>query len=475
MESDFIHEPELEFAGGRHIDIKFGQANWGPLDVLRAPSPKHIRLGIVGTPETIERLSLWLERCKGEIPAKDSNRPNLFPPFPGFNSESTFQAELSSDATAHAILTTRDLDAMTKAKAPVITKAVERIAERLHDVAEKSAVDVFVCAPPTSLLEATSSAEEPQTSGHGVPGPPADFHDLLKARCMALRRPIQLILPATYDRSAKQFHPRTRRPRQIQDEATRAWNFHTAIYYKAGWVPWRLVRDPAALTTCFVGVSFYFSLDRRQLGTSVAQVFNERGEGIIVRGAGAQISRDDRQPHLSENDAADLMRKLLDRYRDEHHTYPARVVLHKTSHYSPDELGGFSGMVDELHIDSLDLVVLSETGLRLLRNGAYPPLRGTTIALGPGQHLLYTRGSVDFFATYPGMYVPAPLLLNVTRADQTPRFLCEEILSLTKMNWNNTQFDGAEPITTRAARQVATILKYVVEDSPIATRYSFYM
>ena len=50
-----------------------------------------------------------------------------------------------------------------------------------------------------------------------------------------------------------------------------------------------------------------------------------------------------------------------------------------------------------------------------------------------------------------------------------------EILSLTKMNWNNTQFDGAEPITLRAARQVGSILKYVANDEPVHSRYSFYM
>ena len=41
------------------------------------------------------------------------------------------------------------------------------------------------------------------------------------------------------------------------------------------------MRDAAALTTCFVGISFYRTLDNSRLLTSVAQVFNERGEGVI--------------------------------------------------------------------------------------------------------------------------------------------------------------------------------------------------
>ncbi len=49
----------------------------------------------------------------------------------------------------------------------------------------------------------------------------------------------------------------------------------------------------------------------------------------------------------------------------------------------------------------------------------------------------------------------------------------EEILGLTKMNWNNTQFDGGEPITLRAAKQVGSILKYL--DSEYEPYYRYYM
>jgi len=90
-------------------------------------------------------------------------------------------------------------------------------------------------------------------------------------------------------------------------------------------------------------------------------------------------------------------------------------------------------------------------------------------------NVLYTRGSIEFFATYPGMYVPMPLLFRCENTEQTPRFLAYEILALTKMNWNNTQFDGADPITMRAAEQVRGILKYVGENDPVQTSYRFYM
>ncbi|MFZ1073483.1 MAG: hypothetical protein WAO21_08625 [Verrucomicrobiia bacterium] len=73
--------------------------------------------------------------------------------------------------------------------------------------------------------------------------------------------------------------------------------------------------------------------------------------------------------------------------------------------------------------------------------------------------LLYTRGSVPFFEMYPGMYVPRALEVELAAAEESPRVLAQEILALTKMNWNNTQFDSATPITVNAARQVGGILK----------------
>lgn len=47
----------------------------------------------------------------------------------------------------------------------------------------------------------------------------------------------------------------------LQDEATRAWNLHIALYYKADGTPWRMPRRDSDLSTCYVGVSFYRTTD----------------------------------------------------------------------------------------------------------------------------------------------------------------------------------------------------------------------
>ena len=59
---------------------------------------------------------------------------------------------------------------------------------------------------------------------------------------------------------------------------------------------------------------------------------------------------------------------------------------------------------------ALDLIWITDSeDVRLFRPGAALPLRGTFLHLGPEEHALYTGGSVEFYSTYPGMYVPHPV------------------------------------------------------------------
>jgi hypothetical protein len=79
--------------------------------------------------------------------------------------------------------------------------------------------------------------------------------------------------------------------------------------------------------TCYVGVSFYKSVGGERLMTSVAQIFDERGEGLIVQGGSARFDKDDRSPHLSRDDAQQLLAQGLATYRREHKTVPASFTV----------------------------------------------------------------------------------------------------------------------------------------------------
>ncbi len=150
-------------------------------------------------------------------------------------------------------------------------------------------------------------------------------------------------------------------------------------------------------------------------------------------------------------------------------------MVHKTSKMTDHEIRGFRAAADEHQIDVADLVSVKRSLTRLFRDGTYPPLRGTFLTLQDSTGLLYLRGSVNFFETYPGMYVPRPLEFSVAHAETPLEQLACEMLSLSKLNWNNTQFDGGEPITVRAARRVGDILKCVPEGGAVQPSFRFYM
>lgn len=477
---EHLAEPELEFgAEQRAVDIRFGLASYGPLDGHQDTAPKSINVGIVGTAETVDGIARWLERCQSEIPGKPTRQPYLFPGFPGY--QVAFHGTFNLDARLQRTISARELDAVLKehpAGSQALVNATVELFLSEIDSLDQPVPQVTICAIPWSILKATEgiaddeAEEEEEDSEDGG----WDFHDLLKARALQARRTIQLVLPSTYDeRERRPQKTRRDRFRDTQDEATRAWNFLTALYYKAGGSPWRLVYDRRELTTCYVGVSFYRSLDGQEMYTSTAQVFNERGDGIIVRGGAAHYHQKDRQVHLTSDAAQSLMARSLARYRREHATPPARVVVYKTSSFDDAEREGFRAATQEERISVTELISLRRSDIEFFRSGAYPTLRGTCLYLPNKATVMYTRGSVPFFATYPGLYVPRALACDFRDTEGSAKTLAAELLALTKMNWNNTQFDGAYPICIRAARQVGKILKYIAADKEIEQRYSYYM
>lgn len=485
MKIELLPEPELQFGTNNHIDIRHGLMQYGPLDFEHSLVPERIKVGIVGTQESLEGIESWFERCRTGIPAKNSKQPNLFTNFPGFGSECILKPALTTSAQLQRAIPIREIERLCKIceEKKLICEAVNLYISEFEYLIENSTPDVLLCAIPMELLNAMNEASTAIEEVEDDAGGPArmvpvryDFHHLFKSRAMSLNKVSQLILPPTYDSLKTRVTKTKQKSRSLQDEATRAWNFYVALYYKVGGTPWRIIRAPDHFATCFIGISFYHSLDKKTVQTSMAQVFNQRGDGVVVRGAAAVVSKEDRQPRLSEKDAHDLVLKAIHTFRMEHRHLPARVVIHKTSNYNAAELAGFRHALEELRIEMMDFLSLEHSSTRLFRHEIYPPLRGLLTSFDSRSHLLYTRGSINYFQTYPGQYVPRPLMFHCDQVESTPRFLGNELLELTKMNWNNTQFDGGDPITTRAAKQVGSILKYFdPNETNIKARYSFYM
>src|SRR5437867_422642 len=103
-----LPEPHLIFGNEQTTaDPKLGLALYGPVSLRpgEPPSPGEIRVGIIGTGETIELAKGWLTKLDTEVAGKQE-RNYLFPPFPGFNK--TFNCKLRVSTDLDYVLTSQD-------------------------------------------------------------------------------------------------------------------------------------------------------------------------------------------------------------------------------------------------------------------------------------------------------------------------------------------------------------------------------
>lgn len=102
-------------------------------------------------------------------------------------------------------------------------------------------------------------------------------------------------------------------------------------------------------------------------------------------------------------------------------------------------------------------------------------MRGTLLTLDDEHHAVYIHGSVPYYKTYPGMYVPRPLGVRIAESDRSIEDIASEILALSKLNWNRARLDARKPITLLTARRVGEVLRHVPDNVTLAARYAYYM
>lgn len=508
-----LNEPQLVFGDlQRTVDPKVGLGLYGPFDINDPARRTAIRLGVVGTSESIELMQQFIEKSRGRIaPIRRVSwrggtnaipmDPTIYSFFPGLHQ--AFGIDVVLEAGLVQTLTSRDLAELKRIEffEPRVTRLVELVIDRMAVLQEKPAApDVVIVALSSDIRQLCTlitrhkrrgsradsaitavqrnlaqderagqsnlfgidetfavSQEQLERAEEGVEEHTI-FHDGLKARAMELGIPTQLI----WEDSLRGVN--------VQDDATRAWNFWTGMYYKAGNVPWRA--HTVTRGTCFVGVAFYVDRADNSYRSAMAQAFSDHGEGIVLRGEPFEW-KSLRSPHLPRELASDLVRQVLVEYERHLHHRPARVVLHKWSKYWPDEKAGFDEALAD--IPTVDYVALGSRGLRFFRSGEHPPVRGTMITLEAGNALLYTRGFIPFFGSHVGPRVPRPIEVREHIGPTSLTQICTELLILTKLDWNTTEFGGREPITTAFSKEVGKILAELPPGVTPKTLYRFYM
>jgi hypothetical protein len=480
-------EPELEFGDKHHHpDPRLGLLQAGPFQTNLVDA---IKVAVVGSALTVEKSAEFLNAIEDGFEGKTEKHPNLHPDFPGLRNQNPYRCRFEMVAGKDGVLTKSQIEKVSKepSDARAVQMAVDAVMVQMRKLeAHRERPDVVMVSLPVNLIERVWRNErtsddiidnESAEAGDGKETSP-NFRGLLKARAMDLGFPIQIVWEDAINPDAE--IPRKIKEssdRQVQDSADLAWNLMTTLYYKgSGKVPWRRMPEEGEFTACYIGISFFKDAETDEIWTSAAQMFDERGRGFILRGGAAQSEARGRHPYLTVGEAHKLTESALAAYKSVHRTMPARVIVMKTSRFREDEAEGVGKALDEAGVELRDLIWVHESySVKVLRDGDFPVLRGTFVELD-GNGLLYTNGSIPYYGTYPGLYVPNPLLLCPhPQSESTIEQIAKEVFSLTKINWNSTQMNQRLPIPIRAARKVGEVLKYVPGTQKVSNDYRKYI
>jgi hypothetical protein len=429
------------------------------LDPLKR-HPTTLRMGFIGTSETIEKAQQWISINSNGVPGDEKH-----PDFPGCAADRGFHTALEFDDDRSEPITRTELEDVLRIRnrKQRFEATLSLLDAKLNLLDRKDLKPEYVvCALPDTLADKSDSVDY-LDAALGIVH--RDLRRAIKALAMRYKLPTQLM-----DQKTIEF-------RDPDNPAKIAWNFFTGLYFKGGGAPW----GPIGLSpdSCYMGITFYRGLGSAnpKMFTSLVQAFDEHGEGLVFRGPDFEWNpkeHESRTPYLKLEDAYKLVDFALQKYSAEMKQLPSRVVVHKSSRWMTEEKTGFrEGLRDR--VATYDLVALQpQNSVRLITTSKYPPLRGTRFRVGNLDYL-YTTGFVAELGQFHGMHVPAPLLIADHVGSDTPRdLLIKEILILTKMNWNAARLGGSMPITLRFARRVSEIMKEIPPDQEPLPQAKYY-
>jgi len=263
------------------------------------------------------------------------------------------------------------------------------------------------------------------------------------------------------------------------DQAKVRWWLSLGIYVKSNGTPWKIKTENTE--TAYVGLGYAIrqnSKNKVVLGSS--QIFDGNGNGL--RFLLQPIEKPymiGKNPFMSKDDAFRLITNIRNTY---HKIDPIiglkKLVLHKTTHYTREEIAGICNALEG--IDNIELLQIQQfsnwRAIKLKKNqttgkhefDGFPIERGTIIQLDEFSFLLWTHGLVQNKELQKPYYqgkrgIPAPLLIKRFRGTDPIETVVNDILKLTKMNWNGAELYKTMPVTIDFSKRLSVMGKQLEE------------
>lgn len=322
---------------------------------------------------------------------------------------------------------------------------------------------------------------EPYTS-YQLDGESFDLHDYVKAFCAEKGIMSQLIREKTINDTIQKC--------QIH------WWLSLSFFVKSFRTPWILANTNN--TTAFAGLGYSVENKKDINGHIVlgcSHIYSSNGEGLKYKLA--KISNDKiqwrhKKPHLCYDDAYEFGKSIVNLFYESMNELPKRVVIHKRTFYTDEEKQGIIDSIsDNKKIESIDLIEINfENNIKYasskIHDGkvdidGFSVSRGTCIQLSSKEALLWAHGVIPSVINpnwnfYPGgRYIPKPLRIIKHYGTGSLEQIANEILGLTKMNWNSLNMYSQLPATISSSNDIARIGKLIGANSMHEYDYRYFI
>jgi SIR2-like protein len=405
----------------------------------------NLRLGIICPAGEAQALHRYLQNVNRTLSPSQSERDYLVD-YPGFQSAYGLPIELPQPGESGWFVCPEPTSGDAHTNALQLAGHINRGVEMLQSSYAPHVIWIFY---PTRWRD---------YRGYRTDAERFDVHDFVKAFCVQRGIATQFFNEETF---ADNYQCRV------------WWWLSLALYVKAMRTPW--VLNTLADDTAFVGLGF--SVDPtaergRHVVLGCSHIYSGKGEGLQYR-----LSKIENpvfygaNPFMSKDDARRTGETIRQLFFDARLKLPDRVVLHKRTHFTKDEreglADGLSGVkfIDMLEIqidNALRYVASVPTGDGKFDDDNYPVRRGTAMKLDDFSALVWVHGATTAlnprFKYFQGKRrIPAPLTVRRHAGRSDLQRLAEEILGLSKMNWNTFDLYTKLPATVHSSNEIARI------------------
>ncbi len=449
-------EPKLEFASSLNGKMVY---DFHPMRGLRDNKPydfslngnvfdSEINLAIICPKANSQSLYAFLNRLNSKSEA-GRNNPDYLLDYPGFTQAYGIPLNIPDVLSEFWKDCVVSFNHPTQLQAAIeLADTIKRTIDQLEATRKKTVIIIFI---PTHWNDITLIDTDDEKF---------DLHDYIKAYAAQKQIATQFIQEETLsDNLVCQLN----------------WWLSLSFYVKSYRTPW--VLQGLQQDTAFVGIGY--SVDKRKLRDKVvlgcSHIYNSFGQGLKYKLSKLEDCTFDSQnnPYLSYQDAYKFGAMIRELFLNAIGDIPKRVVVHKRTYFKPEEIRGIVDSLGKTGIKQIDLIEINYepdakfvalyTTQDEIKPNSFPLSRGSCFLLDNFTALLWTHGIVPSVRKDTNSYfqggkgIPIPIKVKKHYGYTNINTIANEILGLTKMNWNSFNLYSKLPATIQTSNEIARI------------------